>query len=111
MSKINNHFVFFGDMNKNIYYFLLDSTSSEKNELIKSKIEKYKTVPEFFEHYSNNNINSIFDSFNRLDKMYSNIYFNSNNINYSKSKIDKYISDLSNIILLFKFCLHNKYFF
>jgi hypothetical protein len=93
-------------MNKNIDYFLLDSTSSEKNELIKSKIEKYKTVSEFFEHYSNNNIISLFDSFNRLDKIYSNIYFNNNN--NIKSKIDKYISDLSNIILLYNLISKNQ---
>ena len=107
MSDHNKEFDFHGEMNKNIDYFLLDSTSSEKNEIIKSKIEKYKTVSEFFEHYSNNNIISLFDSFNRLDKMYSNIYFN-NNSNNIKSKIDKYISDLSNIILLFNLISKNQ---
>ena len=107
MSEHNKEFDFHGEMYKNIDYFLLDSTSSEKNELIKSKIEKYKTVSEFFEHYSNNNIISLFDSFNRLDKMYSNIYVN-NNSNNIKSKIDKYISDLSNIILLFNLISKNQ---
>ena len=107
MSDHNKEFDFHGEMNKNIDYFLLDSTSSEKNELIKSKIEKYKTVSEFFEHYSNNNIISLFDSFNRLDKIYSNIYFNYNSNNI-KSKIDKYISDLSNIILLFNLISKNQ---
>lgn len=106
MSDHNKEFDFHGEMNKNIDYFLLDSTSSEKNELIKSKIEKYKTVSEFFEHYSNNNIISLFDSFNRLDKIYSNIYFNNNN--NIKSKIDKYISDLSNIILLYNLISKNQ---
>ena len=106
MSDHNKEFDFHGEMNKNIDYFLLDSTSSEKNEIIKSKIEKYKTVSEFFEHYSNNNIISLFDSFNRLDKIYSNIYFNNNN--NIKSKIDKYISDLSNIILLFNLISKNQ---
>lgn len=103
----NKEFNFFGEMNKNIDYFLIDTSSSEKNELIKSKIEKYKTVSEFFEYYTNNNINSLFDSFNRLDKMYSNIYIN-NNTNNTKSKIDKYISDLSNIILLFNLISKNQ---
>ena len=107
MSEYNKEFDFYGEMNKNIDYFLLDSSSSEKNELIKSKIEKYKTVSEFFEHYSNNNIISLFDSFNRLDKMYSNIFFNNNNNNL-KSKIDKYISDLSSIILLFNLISKNQ---
>ena len=107
MSDHNKEFDFHGEMNKNIDYFLLDSTSSEKNELIKSKIEKYKTVSEFFEHYSNNNIISLFDSFNRLDKIYSNIYFNYNSNNI-KSKIDKYISDLSNIILLYNLISKNQ---
>ena len=106
MSDHNKEFDFHGEMNKNIDYFLLDSTSSEKNEIIKSKIEKYKTVSEFFEHYSNNNIISLFDSFNRLDKIYSNIYFNNNN--NIKSKIDKYISDLSNIILLYNLISKNQ---
>lgn len=106
MSDHYKEFDFHGEMNKNIDYFLLDSTSSEKNEIIKSKIEKYKTVSEFFEHYSNNNIISLFDSFNRLDKIYSNIYFNNNN--NIKSKIDKYISDLSNIILLYNLISKNQ---
>ena len=108
MSEHNKESDFFGEINKNINYFLLDTSSSEKNELIKSKIQKYKTVSEFFEHYSNNNIISLFDLLNKLDKIYSNIFFN-NNYNNTTSKIDKYVSDLSSIILLFNLISKNKY--
>lgn len=106
MSFHNNEFVFFGEMIKNIDFYLLDS---EKKEIIKSKIKKFKTTKDFFDYYSNNNINinSLFQLLNKLEEAYSKIY--DNNIqNNQKSKLDKYISDLSIIILLFNLISKNQ---
>ena len=105
MSFQSNEFEFFGEMNKNIDYYLLDSNSSEEKELIKSKINKYKTTSEFYEYFTNYNILSLFETIDQLDEVYSNIYGKNNNI---KSKIDKYISDLSYIILLFNLISKNQ---
>ena len=105
MSFQSNEFEFFGEMNKNIDYYILDSNSSEVKELIKSKINKYKTTSEFYEHYTSYNIFSLFGTIDQLDGIYSNIYGKNNNI---ASKIDKYISDLSYIILLFNLISKNQ---
>ena len=105
MSFQSNEFEFFGEMNKNIDYYILDSNSNEVKELIKSKINKYKTTSEFYEHYTSYNIFSLFGTIDQLDGIYSNIYGKNNNIT---SKIDKYISDLSYIILLFNLISKNQ---
>ena len=106
MSFYNNEFDFFGEMNKNIDYYLLDSTSSEDNELIKSKLGKYKTTSEFYSYYTDNNITLLFESIDNLDNIYSNICAKNKSL---QSKLDKYISDLSNIILLFNLISKNQH--
>ena len=105
MSFQNNEFVFFGEMNKNIDYYLLDSNTFEENQLIKSKINKYKTTSEFYKYYTGYDIYSLFGEIDKLDRIYSNIYGKKRNIS---SKLDIYISDLSNIILLFNLIAKNK---
>ena len=106
MSFKNNDFIFFGEMTKNIDFYLLDS---EKKELIKSKLKKIKTTSDLFDYYSNNNINinTLFQSITKLEEIYSNIYEKQNH-NNQNSKLDKYISDLSNIILLFNLISKNQ---
>lgn len=101
-------FIFEGEMIKNIDFYLLDSSSSENKDLIKSKIEQFKNVPEFFSYYSDKNIISLFESLDTVDKFYSDIY---NQIMTKKfnTTIDKYISDLSNIILLYNLISKNQH--
>ena len=105
MSFHKHEFFFNDEMSKNIEFFLLDSISSEKNELIKSRINDFKTKSEFFNYYSNTNIISLFESFDKLDTMISKI---NNHNNDFKSKVDKYISELSNIFLLFSLISKNQ---
>ena len=105
MSFPSDEFEFFGDMNKNIDYYLLDSNPSEKNELIKSKIIKFKKTSEFYKYYTDHDIVALFEEIDKLDKIYSNIYGKNENL---QPKVDKYISDLSNIILLFNLLSKNQ---
>ena len=107
MSFSNKEFDFFGKMNKNIEFYILENNSEEKNYEIKEKITKYQKAPEFFKYYLNKNIEKLFAYVNKLDKIYSDLY-NVVNSNDFKSKIDKYISDLSNIIVLFNLISKNQ---
>lgn len=105
MTFHNQEFNFFDEMDKNIEFYLLDSISSEKKELIKSRINNFKTTSDFFNYYSNTNIISLFESFDKLDTIFSTI--NNHKINF-KSKVDQYISELSNIILSFSLISKNQ---
>ena len=104
--SFHNEFDFEGEMIKNYDFYILDH-SSQNNKLIKSKIEQYKKAPEFFNYYSEKNILSLFELLDILEKNYSHIY-NQNMKKQFNTKIDKYISDLSNIILLYNLISKNQ---
>ena len=104
--SFHNEFDFEGEMIKNYDFYILGH-SSQNNELIKSKIEQYKKAPEFFNYYSEKNIISLFELLDILEKNYSHIY-NQNMKKQFNTKIDKYISDLSNIILLYNLISKNQ---
>ena len=104
--SFHNEFDFEGEMIKNYDFYILGH-SSQNNELIKSKMEQYKKAPEFFNYYSKKNIISLFEILDILEKNYSHIY-NQNIKKQFNTKIDKYISDLSNIILLYNLISKNQ---
>ena len=105
--SIHKIFQFEGEMTKNIDFYILDHSSSENNDLIKSKIGQYKNIPEFFSYYSDKNITSLFELLDIVDKNYSDLYNQNTHIKFDM-KIDKYISDLSNIILLYNLISKNQ---
>jgi hypothetical protein len=74
---------------------------------MKHQICKFKTAPEFFDYYTNKDIKSIFKSLEQLDVIYSHL-LNENHSNNLQSKTDKYISYLSEIILLSNLISKNK---
>ena len=105
MSVHKHEFYNLDEMNKKIEFYLLDSISFEKKGSIKSRMKDFKTTSEFFNYYSNINIIPLFESFDNLDIIFSNINNHKNNF---KSKVDKYISDFSNIFLLFALISKNQ---
>ena len=107
MSLQDKQFDFLGKMKNNKDFYLFDNISPEKKSEILSKFDQFKTAPEFFEYYTNKDIGSIFKSLDQLDLIYSHI-LNENHSNYLQSKTDKYISNLSEIILLSNLISKNK---
>ena len=107
MSLQNKSFDFLGKMKNNKDFYLFDDISQEKKSEILSKFDQFKTAPEFFKYYTNKEIRSIFKSLDQLDLIYSHI-LNENHSNNLQSKTDKYISNLSEIILLSNLISKNK---
>lgn len=107
MSLHHKTFDFYGKMINNKNFYIFNTNSQEEKEEIKSKIEKFDTIPEFFSYYTNLDIKHIFDLIDKLDSIYSNLYDENNSSNF-KSKIDIYISNLSNIYLLSNLILKNR---
>ena len=97
---------FFDKINKDINQFILELNFHIKKSLFKTKIPKNKTIPEFYNCYSNQNAIILFGLLDKIDKIYSNFFFQNitNNLNSEK---EKYILDLSNIILLFNLVSKN----
>ena len=107
MSFYKKSFDFFGKMNNNKNFYIFNTTSPTDSSEIISKFEKYETAPEIFRHYSNNDIKRTFKSIENLENLYSSLY-NEKKTNILKSKIDIYISTLSNIFLLSNLITKNK---
>jgi len=107
MSFYKKSFDFFGKMNNNKNFYVFNTTSSKDSSDIISKIEKYENTLDFFKHYTNNDIRNAFKLLQNLDNIYSSLY-SENNINNFNSKIDRYISALSNIYLLSNLISKNK---
>ena len=110
-SKIKKEFNIFGNIEDNIEFFLLESTSDEINSLIKSKLEKYKSSKEFFKHYTNHEIDILFEHLSKMEKIYLSICscnHNDASLDIMDSKIDEYISYLSNLILIYNLISNNK---
>ena len=107
MSFHNKTFDFFGKMKHNKDFYLFDNISPEIKSEIKSKFEKFKTAPEFFEYFTNKDVKLIFNSLEQLDVIYSNL-LNEQYSNNLQSKTDIFISNLSEIILLSNLISKNK---
>ena len=107
MSFQKKSFDFFGKMNDNKDFYIFDYIFPENKSDIISIFNKFKTAPEFFQYYTNKDVKLIFQTLEKLDIIYSNL-LKENNSNNFKSKIDIYISNLSEIFLLFNLISENK---
>ena len=107
MSFQKKSFDFFGKMNDNKDFYIFDYTFPENKSDIISIFKKFKTAPKFFEYYTNKDVNLIFQTLEKLNIIYSKLLKENNSYNF-KSKIDIYISDLSEIFLLFNLISENK---
>ena len=85
-------------------YNLMKTPSSSLNLEIFSKIQNIATSHEYFSQYTNIEINSLLDSFKKLEDNFLDICNNENYLKF-KSNSEKYISIFSNLILLFNFIL------
>ena len=88
---------FLGDLKSDKIYYLYKTSSSEINLEILSQLQKYESSLDFFSHYTKNDIKILLNCLNQLDKNYTSI-FNDNSNNFS-SNTEKYISQISKIIL------------
>lgn len=107
MSFQKKSFDFFGKMNDNKDFYIFDYIFPENKSDIISIFNKFKTAPEFFQYYTNKDVKLIFQTLEKLDIIYSNL-LKENNSNNFKSKIDIYVSNLSEIFLLFNLISENK---
>jgi hypothetical protein len=81
-------------------YEVFKTDSFDLNLKFLSNIQKHKTVNEFFDYYSKldyQNVLNIFDNLNSLSVILS----NDTNKNLFGNKIDKYLYDVSKIIMIF----------
>ena len=88
-------------------YNLFKTSSSNVNLELLSKFQEFSTSSDFFKHYMNKDIHSFFSLFQKLEENYSTICNNDNYINFN-SCTDKYISILSNLIILLHLILKNR---
>ena len=107
MSFHNKTFDFFGKMKHNKDFYLFDNISPEIKSETESKFDKFKTAPDFFEYFTNKDVKLIFQSLEQLDLIYSNL-LNEQYSNNLQSKTDIFISNLSEIILLYNLISKNK---
>ena len=88
------------DINSEEIYQIFKTDSLDLNLKFLSNVQKHKTVNEFFDYYSKldyKNILNIFDNLNSLSVILS----NDKNKNIFGNKIDKYLYDVSKIIMIF----------
>ena len=82
---------------------IFKNLSRQKNAQIQQKLDQFKTVEDFFSFYTNKEINSLFNNLNTLDTALSNLlddFSPSQN-----SDLDRYISCVAELCLLFKLIL------
>ena len=96
MSLHYKQFDLFGKMINNKNFFIFNNTSDEDILEIVSKLEKFEAGSEFFKYYTDKDIYYMFELIEKLNSIYSDI----NHEHNFKSKIDIYISCLSNIYLI-----------
>ena len=81
-------------------YEIFKTDSFDLNLKFLSNVQKHKTVNEFFDYYSKldfKNVLNVFDNLNSLTVILS----NDRNKNIFGNKIDKYLYDVSKIIMFF----------
>ena len=89
----------FGDFKLDKIYYLYNTSSSEINLEILSQFKKFESSPNFFFYYTENDIKNLLKLLNKLDENLTSI-FNDNSYKFS-TNTDKYISQISKIILIF----------
>ena len=92
------HIDLLGDFKSDKIYYFYKTSSSEINLEILSQLQKYESSLEFFSFYTKNDIKNMINSVSHLDKDLTYV-FNDNSNNFS-SNTDKYISQISKIILV-----------
>ena len=107
MSFLKKSFDFSGKMNDNKNFYIFKTTSTKDSSEIISKLEKYEKTYDFFKHYTNNDIKNAFLLLENLGNIYSHLYSENYKNNFN-SKIDIYISGLSNLYLLSYLISKNK---
>lgn len=86
-----------GDFKSDKIYSLYKTSSTEINLEILSLFQKYESSLDFFSYYTKNDIKNLLNSVDQLDENLTSV-FNENSNNFS-SYINKYISQISKIIL------------
>ena len=88
-----------GDFSLDKIYYLWNASSSEINLEILSQFKKFEPTLDFFSYYTENNIKNLLKLIYKLDKNLTSV-LNDNSNNFS-TNTDKYISQISKIILSF----------
>jgi hypothetical protein len=104
MSLNYKQFDLFGKMINNKNFYIFNNISGEDKIEIVSRLEKFETGSEFFKYYTNKDIYNMFELVEKLNLFYSNANYEKN----FESKIDIYISFLSNIYLISNLILKNR---
>ena len=87
-----------GEFKSDKIYYLYKTSSSEINLETLSQLQNYESSLEFFSHYTKVDIRNLINSINKLDKDLTSIF--SENSNNFLSNTEKYISQISKLILL-----------
>ena len=95
-----------GNFKSDKIYYLYKTSSSEINLEILSHFQKYESSLDFFSYYTKNNIKNLTKSVKHLYKNLISI-LNDDSHNFSSNR-DKYISQISKIILTLNFILKTK---
>ena len=94
------------ELKNNEIYNIFKTDSSELNLLFLSSLQKFHTTQEFMNYYTQQDCENVFNMYNTLSSISSEICKENDKINFRKD-IDKYLSDLSKIIFLFSLIQKN----
>ena len=94
------------ELKNNDLYNILKTDSSELNLHFLSSLQKFHTTQEFLNYYTKQDCKKVFNMYNTLSSISSTICTENEKTNFKKD-IDKYLSDLSKIILLFSLIQKN----
>jgi hypothetical protein len=94
------------ELKNNEIYNIFKTDSSELNLHFLSSLQKFHTTQEFLNYYTKQDCKKVFNMYNTLSSISSTICTENEKTNFKKD-IDKYLSDLSKIILLFSLIQKN----
>ena len=94
------------ELKNNEIYNIFKTDSSKLNLHFLSSLQKFHTTQEFLNYYTKQDCKKVFDMYNTISLISSQIY-NENEKSKCKTDIDKYLSGLSKIILLFSLIQKN----
>ena len=94
------------ELKNNEIYNIFKTDSTELNLNFLSSLQKFHTTNEFLNYYTHQDCKKVFDIYNNLSSISYQIYNENEKLNFKKD-IDKYLSDLSKIILLFSLIQKN----
>ena len=94
------------ELKNNEIYNIFKTDSSELNLKFLSSLQKFHSTQEFLNYYTQQDCKKVFNMYDTLSSISSKIYNENEKSNYKKD-VDKYLSDLSKIILLFSLIQKN----